>query len=81
MGIQLPRAPISVSLLVHDLVIACVLFISRESLELTCDTNTFSEDMAQLDDKVQVAFLKRDVTELAAGSDEPLDPADALRVR
>ena len=48
------------------------------------DTNSFPEDKAHLDDKVQVAFSQRDVdtaAELAAGSDEPLDPADALRVR
>ena len=66
------KSPFPVSLLVHDLVLAWVLLISRESPELTCDTNTFSEDMAQLDDKVQVAFSKRDLTELAAGSDELL---------
>jgi len=48
------------------------------------DTNSFPEDKAHLDEKVPVSFLKRDVdtaAELAAGSDEPLDPADALRVR
>ena len=48
------------------------------------DTNSFPEDKAHLDDKIQVAFLRRDVdaaAELVAGSDESLDPADALRVR
>ena len=49
------------------------------------DTNSSSEDKADyLDDKVQFAFSKRDVdtaAELAAGSDEPLNPTDALRVR
>jgi len=48
------------------------------------DTKSFSEDKVHLDGKVQVAFLKRDIdtaAELAAGSDEPVDPADALRVR
>lgn len=48
------------------------------------DTNSFPEDKVHLDDKIQVAFLTRDVdtaAEFVAGSDEPLDPADALRVR
>jgi len=48
------------------------------------DTNSFPEVKAHFDDKIQVAFVKRDVdtaAELAAGSDEPLDPTDALRVR
>ena len=49
------------------------------------DTNSALEDKAYVDDKlVQVAFSKRDIdtaAELAAGSDEPLNPTDALRVR
>ena len=48
------------------------------------DTNSFPEDKGHLNCKVQVIFLKSDVdtaAELAAGSDEPVDPADALRVR
>ena len=48
------------------------------------DRNSYSEDKAHLDDKIQVAFLSRDVdigAALVAGSDELLDPADALRVR
>jgi len=48
------------------------------------DKKSFPEDTAHLDEKVQAAFLKRDVdtaAELAARSDEPVDPADVLRVR
>ena len=48
------------------------------------DTNSFTENKAHLDDKIQVAFLAKQVdtaAELAAGSDELLAPADALRVR
>ena len=48
------------------------------------DTNPPTENKAHLDSKIQVTFSARQVdtaAELAAGSDEPLDPADALRVR
>ena len=48
------------------------------------DTNPSTENKVHLDEKIQVPFSARHVdtaAALVAGSDDPLDPADALRVR
>jgi len=48
------------------------------------DANSVTEDKARFDDKIQGAFSTKYVDAaagLVAGLDEPLDPADALRVR
>jgi len=66
-----------------DLVLARVTVLLLVERMTGSDTDSFPKDKAHLDDKIQVAFL-RDVdtaAELVAGSNEPLDPTDALRVR